>query len=242
MRKVVLFLLLFLLPSGESTDCAPLCEPTSAISIQATDTIDQLFDDMRLDGIVSYTAFRQAVTGYQKINLKRKPIMTLIDFSKPSTEKRLYVLDMKNKRLLYSSVVSHGKNSGENYATSFSNKNGSYKSSLGFYLTENTYQGHNGYSLVLNGLEKGINDQAKRRAIVIHGAAYANPNITASAGRLGRSLGCPALPQKLAKPIIDTIKEGSVLFIYANNKDYLANSTFLSPRETEYLSLARPAN
>ncbi len=101
--------------------------------------------------------------------------MTLIDFSKPSTEKRLYVLDMKNKKLLYTSVVSHGKNSGGNYATSFSNKNGSYKSSLGFYLTENTYQGRNGYSLVLNGLEKGINDQAKQRAIVMHGAAYANP-------------------------------------------------------------------
>ena len=95
---------------------------------------------------------------------------------------------------------------------------------------------------VLNGLEKGINDQAKQRAIVMHGAAYANPNITASAGRLGRSLGCPALPQALAKPIIDTIKKGSVLFIYANNKDYLANSTFLSPRQTEYLSWAQPAN
>ena len=230
MQKVFLFLLLFLLPLAEVPNHAPASEPVSVASTPETDEIDQLFDDMQLDGIVSYTAFRQAVTGYQKIEQKSKSIMTLIDFSKPSTEKRLYVLDMKNKKLLYTSVVSHGKNSGGNYATSFSNKNGSYKSSLGFYLTENTYQGRNGYSLVLNGLEKGINDQAKQRAIVMHGAAYANPNITASAGRLGRSLGCPALPQALAKPIIDTIKKGSVLFIYANNKDYLANSTFLSPR------------
>ena len=225
MQKVFLFLLLFLLPLAEVPNHAPASEPVSVASTPETDEIDQLFDDMQLDGIVSYTAFRQAVTGYQKIE-----------------QKSLYVLDMKNKKLLYTSVVSHGKNSGGNYATSFSNKNGSYKSSLGFYLTENTYQGRNGYSLVLNGLEKGINDQAKQRAIVMHGAAYANPNITASAGRLGRSLGCPALPQALAKPIIDTIKKGSVLFIYANNKDYLANSTFLSPRQTEYLSWAQPAN
>ena len=191
MQKVFLFLLLFLLPLAEAPSRVPVSEPVSVASTPETDEVDQLFDDMHLDGIVSYTAFRQAVTGYRKIEQKSKSIMTLIDFSKPSTEKRLYVLDMKNKKLLYTSVVSHGRNSGENYATSFSNKNGSYKSSLGFYLTENTYQGRNGYSLVLNGLEKGINDQAKQRAIVMHGAAYANPNIAASAGRLGRSLGCP---------------------------------------------------
>ena len=224
MQKVFLFLLLFLLPLAETPSRVPVSEPVSVASIPETDEVDQLFDDMHLDGIVSYF------------------ILMLIDFSISCTEKRLYVLDMKNKKLLYTSVVSHGRNSGENYATSFSNKNGSYKSSLGFYLTENTYQGRNGYSLVLNGLEKGINDQAKQRAIVMHGAAYANPNIAASAGRLGRSLGCPALPQALAKPIIDTIKKGSVLFIYANNKDYLANSTFLSPRQTEYLSWAQSAN
>ena len=148
MQKVFLFLLLFLLPLAEVPNHAPASEPVSVASTPETDEIDQLFDDMQLDGIVSYTAFRQAVTGYRKIEQKSKSIMTLIDFSKPSTEKRLYVLDMKNKKLLYTSVVSHGKNSGGNYATSFSNKNGSYKSSLGFYLTENTYQGRNGYSLV----------------------------------------------------------------------------------------------
>ena len=162
-------------------------------------------------------AFRQAVAGYNRIKEKSKPILTLIDFSKPSTEKRFFVFDMEKKKLLYSSVVAHGRNSGENYATSFSNQYGSYKSSLGFYLTENTYQGGNGYSLILNGLEKGINDKAKARSIVVHGAP----------GRLGRSLGCPALPTKLARPIINTIKDGSVMFIYANNPHYLAQSNIL---------------
>lgn len=101
---------------------------------------------------------------------------------------------------------------------------------MGFFLTENTYQGKNGYSLVLNGLEKGINDRAKERAIVIHGAAYSNPSVIASSGRLGRSFGCPALPQSVSKPIINTIKGGSLLFIYANNKNYLSYSPILSER------------
>ncbi|MEG2332805.1 MAG: murein L,D-transpeptidase catalytic domain family protein [Bacteroides sp.] len=191
---------------------------------------EQLFEEMQLGGIVNFIAFREAVAGYHRIKQKSKPIMTLIDFTKPSTEKRLFVFDMEKKAMIFSSVVSHGRNSGANYATSFSNENGSYKSSLGFYLTENTYQGKNGYSLVLNGLEQGINDHAKERAIVMHGAAYANPSTIAS-GRLGRSLGCPALPQALAKPVIDTIKKGSVLFIYANNAEYMAKSSIL-PRRT----------
>lgn len=160
---------------------------------------------MQLGGVVNFLAFRQAVAGYNLIKQKSKSILTLIDFTKSSTEKRLFVFDMEQKKMLYSSVVSHGKNSGENYATSFSNEVGSYKSSLGFYLTGNTYQGRNGYSLLLDGLEKGINDRARERAIVVHGAAYANPSVCKS-GRLGRSFGCPALPQALTKPIINTIK------------------------------------
>lgn len=183
---------------------------------------------MQLDNTVDYTAFEQAITGAQAIERRNKDIITLIDFTKPSTEERLYVLDIRHKRLLFSSLVSHGKNSGGNYATSFSNKVNSYKSSLGFFVTENTYQGKNGYSLVLNGLEKGINDRAKERAIVVHGADYCSPSVAASAGRLGRSFGCPALPQPLAKPIINTIKNGTLLYIYANDKDYLSQSTILS--------------
>ncbi len=193
-------------------------------------TGEQLFEEMQLQGLVNFVAFQQAVAGYNRIKEKSKPILTLIDFSKPSTAKRFYVFDLEKKELLYSSVVSHGRNSGENYATSFSNQNGSYKSSLGFYLTENTYKGGNGYSLILNGLEKGINDHAKERAIVVHGAPYANPAVAAS-GRLGRSLGCPALPTNLARPIINTIKNGSVMFIYANNPNYLAHSDLLKNKK-----------
>ena len=103
-----------------------------------------------------------------------------------------------------------------------------YKSLLGFFVTENTYQGKNGYSLVLNGLEKGINDRAKERAIVVHGANYCSPSVAVSTGRLGRSFGCPALPPSLAKPIINTIKDGTLLYIYANDKEYLSQSTILS--------------
>lgn len=183
-----------------------------------------LYESMHLDSVVSLEPFRQAVEGFYKIDQRKREVLTLIDFSKPSTEKRLYVFDMKAKKLLFSSVVSHGKNSGGNYATSFSNENGSLKSSLGFYLTENTYQGKNGYSLILNGLEEGINDNAKERAIVMHGAAYSNPSTIHSAGRLGRSFGCPAVPQALSRPIIDAIKGGSVLYIYAEQPEYFAQS------------------
>ena len=186
----------------------------------------QLYDEMQLEGEVDQTAFLQAWTGYQRITEKKKPILTLIDFTKPSTEERLFVFDLEQKKLLFTSVVAHGKNSGGNYATSFSNKVGSYQSSLGFYLTGHTYQGRNGYSLLLDGLEKGINDRARERAIVVHGAAYANPSVCRS-GRLGRSFGCPALPQALTRPIINAIKDGSVLFIYANQPEYNQHSTIL---------------
>lgn len=228
MLKVILFwCLLLLTPSHPSSNMRETNKPLpTADSSSELAAGEQLFEEMQLGGIVNFIAFREAVAGYYRIKQKAKPIMTLIDFTKPSTEKRLFVFDMEKKKIVYSSVVAHGRNSGANYATSFSNEYGSYKSSLGFYLTENTYQGKNGYSLVLDGLEKGINDRAKQRAIVIHGAAYANPSTIAS-GRLGRSLGCPALPQALAKPIIDTIKKGSVLYIYANDKKYMAQSTLL---------------
>jgi hypothetical protein len=191
----------------------------------------ELFREMQLEGEVNYTAFRQAVTGYYRIAQRKKEILTLIDFSKPSTEKRLYVFDMKEKKMLFSSVVAHGKNSGGVYATSFSNEYGSYKSSLGFYLTASTYQGKNGYSLILDGLEKGINDRARERAIVVHGAAYADPSVIRAGGRLGRSFGCPAVPQKLSRPLIDTIKGGSVMYIYAATPEYLAQSHILNSKD-----------
>ena len=146
----------------------------------------------------------------------------------------MYVIDLNVRKLLFATHVSHGKNSGENYATAFSNKHGSNQSSLGFYLTENTYQGKNGLSLILNGLEKDINDKAKERAIVIHGADYCNPKFAKSAGRLGRSQGCPALPYSVSTEVINAIKDGSVLFIYANNKIYTQQSPILSSINPKY--------
>lgn len=195
--------------------------------------VEKLYQELGLSFYVTYNAFKQAYTGYKKINTK-KDILTLIDFTKPSTKERMYVIDLRSKKLLFVTHVSHGKNSGENYATSFSNKCGSNQSSLGFYLTEGTYQGQNGLSLILNGLEKGINDKAKERAIVIHGAAYCNPSVTKSMGRLGRSLGCPALPLSISKEVINTIKDGSVLFIYADDAKYTQQSKILSSTNQLY--------
>lgn len=196
-------------------------------------TSEQIYRAMALEGIIDFQVFEKAYTGYEKLDTKNKNILSIIDFSLPSSEKRLYVLDLKNKEILFESYVAHGKNSGNLYATQFSNKHGSYQSSLGFYETENTYTGKNGYSLILNGLEKGINDQAKTRAIVIHGADYCNPAIIKTSGRLGRSFGCPSLPQEVAKPIINTIKNGSLLFIYAANSTYLTQSKLLKKEFTQ---------
>jgi hypothetical protein len=191
-------------------------------------TCRQLYAVMQLNDVVNYTAFEQAITGYKKIcKSDGNGILSLIDYSKPSTEKRFYVLDLNHKQLLFRSYVAHGKNSGENYATSFSNKNGSHQSSLGFYRTGETYEGKNGYSLILNGLEKGINDHARARAIVIHGAPYCDPRLITSDGRLGRSFGCPALPESVNDEIINTIKGGTLLYIYANNTNYLTQSRIL---------------
>lgn len=221
MQKLFLLLLLLSISTNQL-----FIKGTGYIAGASVD-MNELYNEIGLSEIVNYNAFKQAITGYSKIEGRKKDILTLIDYSKPSTEKRLYVLDMKNKKLLFTSYVSHGRNSGNNYATSFSNKCGSYKSSLGFFLTENTYQGKNGYSLILNGLEKNINDKARERAIVMHGAPYANPGVIKSAGRLGRSLGCPALPEAVNKPIIDLIKGGSLLYIYADDANYFAQSTIL---------------
>ena len=186
-----------------------------------------IYEQMNLKGLIDINAFEAAYLGYKKLNNNKNNLLTIIDFNLPSTEKRMYVLDLSKKEVLYVTHVAHGRNSGGNYATSFSNKNGSYQSSLGFYRTAETYNGGNGYSLRLDGLEKGINDLARPRAVVIHGADYANEEFIKSTGRLGRSFGCPALPQELNKPIINTIKDGSLIFIYADKPEYYAMTKVL---------------
>ncbi len=185
-----------------------------------------LYQQIEASETINFEAFKQAINGYNQLEKTNNHLLTIVDFSKASTEERLYVIDLNEKRILFQSHVAHGVNSGDNMATSFSNRSGSYQSSLGFYRTAETYQGRNGYSLRLDGLEPDINDNARARAVVIHGANYANPEGVESRGRLGRSYGCPALPQKLNRPIIDAIKNGSILFIYAENQDYQNQSQY----------------
>lgn len=197
--------------------------------------IKALYDSLNVSHILKYEAFEEAMYGYNNISRphRKKDIITVIDFTLPSTEKRMYVIDLKKKELLYHTIVSHGRNSGEKYATRFSNRHGSFQSSLGFYHTAETYQGGNGFSLRLDGLEKGINDQARPRAVVIHGADYCSEQVIRSSGRLGRSYGCPALPREVNAQIINTIKDGSLLYIYANDQNYLASSTILRTKLTD---------
>ena len=175
-----------------------------------------LYNEMKLNGLINYQAFSQAIDGFNKIKNKEKNILTIVDFSLPSTEKRMFVLDLDKKTILLQSYVAHGKNTGDLYAKSFSNKSNSNKSSVGLFLTEGSYNGRNGYSLRLNGLEKGVNDNAKKRNIVVHGADYANPKFIETSGRLGRSLGCFAVPESVNAEIINTIKGKSILYVYSN--------------------------
>ena len=140
----------------------------------------------------------------------------------------MFVVDLKSQTLLFHTVVAHGRNSGQEFAKEFSNKMNSHQTSLGFYITGSTYSGSNGYSLQLNGIEDGFNDKALARAIVIHGAGYANESTIDSRGYLGRSYGCPALPQQINMKVINKIKQGSLLFAYYPDKKYLNNSEIIN--------------
>jgi hypothetical protein len=192
----------------------------------------ELYNMLSLDSLgLSRQAFQEAVKGYMFLQksgiLQNKTVLSIVDFSAPSSKKRLFILDMENGKLLFNTLVAHGRNSGELLATRFSNKFRSYKSSLGFYLTGATYQGQNGYALRLLGIEKGINDNAYKRGIVMHAAPYVNDEISTTYGRLGRSEGCPAIPFEMQRPVIETIKEGTCLFIYGNDKKYESRSRIL---------------
>lgn len=159
--------------------------------------------------------------------VKRDDLLTVIDYSIASTEPRLFVFDLDARRLIFCELVAHGKNSGEKFTTSFSNKEGSRATSLGLFVTGSTYYGSNGYSLRLDGLDEGFNDRAMDRAIVMHGAAYVNESTALSLGRLGRSWGCPAVRKEIAQRLIDTVRGGSPLFAYYPDTQWLSNSRFL---------------
>ena len=182
---------------------------------------------------ISSKVLSAALAGYSTLKeqgkVTRDGILTVIDFDRPSVDERLFVIDVNQGKLLYSALVAHGSGSGENYAQSFSNVPGSRQSSLGFYTTGQTYDGKNGYSLRLQGLESGLNDNAESRSIVIHGADYVSYDFIKKHGRLGRSEGCPALSFDAFQQVIDLIKGGSCLFIYHDGKDVISKSTILSP-------------
>ncbi|WP_137189999.1 murein L,D-transpeptidase catalytic domain family protein [Stenotrophomonas rhizophila] len=155
--------------------------------------------------------------------------LSVIDYSRPSTEQRMWVFDLTRQKLLFEEWVAHGRNSGGNQTEHFSNRDGSFMSSLGAFTAKETYMGGNGYSLRLEGLEPGFNDKARDRAIVIHGAPYVNPTMARLQGRLGRSLGCPAVRLTVAKPLINSLRDGAMVFAYYPDTDWLARSQLLGP-------------
>lgn len=163
-------------------------------------------------------------------DLEAPPTLTLIDYSLPSTTPRLWVFDLRSGKLLFNELVAHGRNSGDNIATRFSDAMESRETSLGLFRTADTYVGHNGYSLRLDGLEPGFNGNARERAIVVHGAAYVDANVAKANGRLGRSWGCPALREAVARQVIDTVRGGGVIFSYYPDPAWLKTSKFLNCR------------
>jgi hypothetical protein len=181
---------------------------------------------------LSRDVFNLALKGLSKLDasgkIQNNSVITIADYSQSSKQKRLYVIDLKNKKLLYNTYVAHGRNTGDEYASSFSNIEGTHKSSLGFFVTEKPVVGPStGYSLILYGVEKGINDNALKREIIMHAADYATEGFIKKNGRLGRSFGCPVLPPEVNKDVIETIKGGTCLFIYNPDKDYLSSSSLL---------------
>jgi len=184
-------------------------------------------------GGISSTVLRLAVTALQCATTRgaiaRPRTLTVIDYSRPSVEPRLWVFDLNaGGKLLYKELVAHGRNTGDNIARQFSDAMNSRQSSLGLFVTADTYVGSNGYSLRLNGLEPGFNGRARARAIVMHGAPYVDASVAAAQGRIGRSWGCPAVRDEIARPLIDAIRGGGVIFSYYPDDDWLARSRFLN--------------
>ena len=188
--------------------------------------VEDIYDraDLRGKGL-SLAVFQKAFVGFQNLKKRQlvspsKAILTVVDFTKPSREKRMWVIDQNEKKLLFNTLVAHGRNTGNVIAEKFSNQPNSNMSSLGFYVTDKTYYGKHGLSLKLDGLDKGFNTNARTRAIVVHGAEYATKDFIKQHGRLGRSLGCPALPTEISKEVINVIKDETVMYVHSNDKGY----------------------
>lgn len=206
---------------------------------------EDIYDAADLKGAgLSYEVFHKAFIGHQNLKSKglaskKKSIITVIDFTKSSKHKRLWVIDLNAKKILKNTLVAHGKNSGEEKALKFSNVHNSYMSSMGFYVTDKTYYGKHGLSLKLSGVDKAFNSNAMTRAIVMHGADYVSEEFIKQYGRLGRSLGCPAIPQAVTKEIIGLVKDNTCLYIHTADKKY--NSDYLNQAQAvESFALEMP--
>ena len=203
------------------------------LSFADSSRLNLLYDSLSLDSLgLSAGAYHKAVGGFLSLliagQVRNPGILSIIDFTLPSNKKRLFILDLFNGRLLFNTLVAHGRNSGGLIANRFSNRRNSFMSSLGFYLTGESFIGHHGYSLRLEGEEKGWNDNVFRRAIIMHPADYVSQEHIQHWGYLGRSEGCPAIPKEVDRPIIDVIRGGSCLFVYGSDKGYLHKSRLAS--------------
>lgn len=232
MLKYFIYTVFFFAPSLPITSLNP---PVSFSSFnEVFEEKPDLYSEMNLAGFgLDLEVFNVAFKGFNKLKgqgrLPNSDILTIVDFSQTSKNKRMYVIDFANQEVVHHTYVAHGRNTGDEFAKKFSNVDGSWQSSLGFYLTKGTNMGASvGFSLIMEGLEKGFNDNAQRRQIIVHGAEYATENFIKRTGRLGRSFGCPAVPPEEIEPIVETIKNGSCLFIYYPDSEYLNNSSILN--------------
>lgn len=214
------FFLISLLPTVSKDPEAKLVAYSTKtfVSVSATE-VESIYYSLNANNFAlpQIESFSKALSGFYQLKEKGlidKDILTIVDFSLSSTVKRLWVIDLATNTIIINSLVAHGKNTGEEFATAFSNQAESFKSSLGFYATGEVYNGKHGMSLKLDGLEKGINDKARERAVVIHGADYVSASFIKGHKRLGRSQGCPAIPVEISEKIISVIKNKSCLFIY----------------------------
>lgn len=231
---VVIFTLFFLLGTQQLNGDFSQERPNEFVNSQQnlesyTQNLYQSINGQAYD--LNYDAFHYAIIGYASMlsynALQNDKVLTIIDFTKTSKEKRFYTIDLEEKKIIHYTLVSHGEKSGGNICTKFSDRPESHQSSIGFYTTGRTYFGKHGLSLRLHGNEKGYNANAYKRAVVIHSADYVSESYIKNNGRLGRSYGCPALPPKLSKRIIQDIKGGSLVFAYYNDTRYLNSSRFL---------------
>ena len=236
MKKVLIFFSMLLLASNNFAEENFMTENVTENIQQAVEQkpqkiivdVKSVYDSLNIKNKIDYSIFQKAYLGYVQISNKNPGVLIIIDYTKPSNEERFYVLDLNNKKLVYSTRVAHSKNSGLEIPLEFSDDPNSYQSSLGFFVTLGEYNGAYGYSLRLKGLEENINANAEDRAIVIHGGDIVEDEYIKKFGFAGRSLGCPVLPYSLTRQIIDFIKHGRVLFIYGNDEQYIDDSLYLS--------------